>query len=205
MSCDIFSSIGSIGPLRFGWLGSAWTFKPIWFGLVWLDFLSAWLGLSFKLDQTELLTTLDLSSEVIRVEDFFLSLKISTHNINGLKSNPNKLTNLMEHIIQQKIDVCTLTDTNLMEREGFFTIPSRYKDTYRIFWASRDLEKMKGSGVACIVNQKWAKHHWETVVFSPYLLNVKFLFQNLQLNIWTIYTMPLDPLILQNSFDIIAK
>ena len=64
---------------------------------------------------------------------------------------------------------------------------------------------MKGSGVACIVNQKWAKHHWETVVFSPYLLNIKFLFQNLQINVWTIYAAPSDLLILQNSFNIITE
>ena len=47
------------------WLGSAWTFKPIWFGLAWFDFLSAWLGLSFKPDQAEPLTTLSKRNESI--------------------------------------------------------------------------------------------------------------------------------------------
>ncbi len=122
-----------------------------------------------------------------------------------MKSDPNKLTNLMEFINQQHIDICTLTDTNLTANEGLFTIPARFKDTYKIFWASRDMDKMKGSGVTCIVNQKWAKHHWETVACSPYLFNIHFLFQNLQLNVWTIYAAPSDPLILQNSFDLITE
>ena len=90
-------------------------------------------------------------------------------------------------------------------KRRLFNIPARFKDTYKIFWASRDLEKMKGSGVACIVHCKWAKHHWETVVFSPYLLNVRFLFQNLQLNVWTIYAAPSDLLILQDSFNLITE
>ena len=71
--------------------------------------------------------------------------------------------------------------------------------------ASNDRDKMKGSGVACIVNQKWAKYYWETVVISPYLLNIKFLFQNLQINVWTIYITPSDQSLLQQSFDLIAQ
>ena len=43
------------------------------------------------------------------------------------------------------------------------------------------------------------------MVYSPYLLNIRFLFQNLQFNVWTIYTVPSDPLILQNSFNIIME
>ena len=71
--------------------------------------------------------------ELIRFDELFLSLKISTHNINSLKSNLHKLTNLMEYITQQNIDIFTITDTNLTDQEGFFTIHPQYKSTHRIF------------------------------------------------------------------------
>ena len=61
-----------------------------------------------------------------------------THNINGLKCSLAKLTNLFEFIVQKQINICTITDMNLTDSEGFFAIHPQYKKDYRVFWVSKE-------------------------------------------------------------------
>ena len=54
----------------------------------------------------------------------------------------------------ERIDILTLTDTNLTSIEDSFNTHPKFRENIQIIWASKDKEKTKGSGVACIINQK---------------------------------------------------
>ncbi len=143
--------------------------------------------------------------ELALVDNLFLSLKIGTHNINGLKVNPHKLTTLLEFIQTEHVDIFTLSDTNLSTYEGLFAMHQKFKNSHKIFWAGKDEAKIKGSGVAVIVNNKWARHYWEHIIHSPYLMQVKFLFKQFQVHVWIIYTAPSETGSLNQILEIITR
>ena len=99
----------------------------------------------------------------------------------------------------------TLTDTNMTETEGKFATCHSFDDSFMVHWASKAPDKVKGSGLACVISKKWAAHFWNKTIFSPYLMVVKFLFKNFELWVWILYAAPSDPLLLQDSFLIIKK
>src|ERR1043165_4278326 len=48
------------------------------------------------------------------------NLNIAAHNINGLKRNNQKMETLCEWLIDNKIDIIGLSETNISSKEGFF-------------------------------------------------------------------------------------
>ena len=80
-----------------------------------------------------------------------------------------------------------------------------FTDSFAVHWALKDPDKLKSSGLACIISKKWAAHFWNKKVFSPYLMAVQFLFKNLELWVWILYAAPSEASILQDSFNIIES
>jgi len=93
-------------------------------------------------------------SELAYIDNLFLSLKVGTHNINGLKVNPHKLSTLLEFIQNEQVDIFTLSNTNLSTYGGLFAMHQKFKESYKIFWTGKVDTKVKGSGIAMIVNNK---------------------------------------------------
>src|SRR6266542_1121638 len=137
--------------------------------------------------------------------NFVSTLKIGTHNINGLRCNIDKLDNLIEFMKLEKIDIMTLTDTNLSSRDGRWAPLVDHARDFSIIWSDKAPDKIKGSGLACIINHKWRKHFWKADRISPYFMNVQFLFKGLIICIWIIYAAPADPAILTNALAHIQK
>ena len=137
--------------------------------------------------------------------NFVSTLKIGTHNINGLRCNVDKLDNLIEFMKLEKIDIMTLTDTNISARDGQWTPLVDHARDFSIIWSDKAPNKIKGSGLACIINHKWRKYFWKADKISPYLMNVRFLFKGLIICVWIIYAAPTDLSILPKALAHIQK
>ncbi len=137
--------------------------------------------------------------------NFVSTLKIGTHNINGLRCNVDRLDNLIEFMKLEKIDIMTLTDTNISSRDGQWTPLVDHARDFSIIWSDKDPDKIKGSGLACIINHKWRKYFWKADKISPYFMNVRFLLKGLIICVWIIYAAPADPSILPKALAHIQK
>src|SRR6266496_2336386 len=94
---------------------------------------------------------------------------------------------------------------NLLIYEGLFAMHRKFKDSYKIFWAGKEDTKIKESGVAMIINNKWARHFWEKIIHSPYLMQVKFLFKKFQVHVWILYVAPSEKGSLSKILEIITR
>ena len=96
------------------------------------------------------------------IEDY-RTLKIATHNINGIKGNSIKLEALLEWAKQEKIDIIGINETNTTERQNRFRM-SRQEE-YLGIWSDAEENKKKGLGVGLIMNKKWEKHEPKNSLF----------------------------------------
>src|SRR6266496_1957040 len=94
---------------------------------------------------------------------------------------------------------------NLLIYEGLFAMHRKFKDSYKIFWAGKEDTKIKESGVAMIINNKWARHFWEKIIHSPYLMQIKFLFKQFQVHVWILYVAPSEKGSLTKILDTITR
>lgn len=85
-----------------------------------------------------------------------IELSVASHNINGLKMNSQKIESLYEWMLDNKIDVMGLAETNISAKEGFFLVKNLVE--YKGFWANASSDKKKGSGVSLLVSKQWEKH-----------------------------------------------
>ena len=49
-----------------------------------------------------------------------MELRLATHNINGLKANGQKIEQLQDWIVDNKINILGLAETNISGKKGFF-------------------------------------------------------------------------------------
>jgi hypothetical protein len=84
----------------------------------------------------------------------FPTLTIATHNINGIKTNINKLHNLINTL--EKHDIIGLNEMNLTKKEGSYI--NKQITTGSIIWSTKTSNKYKGAGAAIYFNEKWFKH-----------------------------------------------
>src|SRR5205823_5494070 len=133
----------------------------------------------------------------------FLKLAIGTHNINGLKGSPNKLSRSIEFMKLTNIDIMTFTETNISSLEGAHIIPPSLSPDYHGIWTNKVADKQKGSGLGIVMNHKWYLHHYITTPLSPYIMVSKFLFQNREIWIWTIYNAPSEDDVLKTAVELI--
>jgi exonuclease III len=94
-------------------------------------------------------------------------------------------------------------------KDGKFAVANIHKDQFVSYWSDSDPAKLKGSGVALIVNNKWASHYCSHQVYSPYLMAVEFAFRkNRRIWIWIFYAAPSNrntDLSTAHAFKIILK
>lgn len=142
-------------------------------------------------------------------QNLFLDLKISTHNINGLKTDPHKLFHLIEYMMNENIDMMAINETNIDGKTGKFIIHETQKDKVKGYWSNSVSDKIKGSGVALIVNDKWASHYYQHKEYSPYLMVVKFIFRkHCQIWVWIVYAAPSErqtQFSLENTINILSE
>ena len=81
----------------------------------------------------------------------YRTLNIATHNINRIKGKITKLELLAEWGTREKIDIIRINESNISERIGKFTLKN--DSVYLGFWMSAEENKLKGSGVAFLVNK----------------------------------------------------
>ena len=93
----------------------------------------------------------------------------------------------------------------MTKAEGKFDTCHTFNDSFTIHWASKALDKLKDSGLACVISKKWAAHFWNKTIFFLYLMAIKFLSKNLELWVWIIYAAPSELSMLQDSLSIIDE
>jgi len=82
------------------------------------------------------------------------TLKISTHNINGIKNDKLKLFNMVNWAREKDIKILGISDTNIGKKEGKWINDRELKDMgYTGYWSNKD-QKIKGSGVAILVKNE---------------------------------------------------
>ena len=120
----------------------------------------------------------------------FSTLKLGTHNINGLKVNSHKLDMFLDQMREENIDIIGISETNISERQGKFLIPKG--SDYIGFWAKASENKIKGSGVGLVIKRNWEKHIGQIDRFRNYYISVLLLFKKVKLIVINIYIPPSD-------------
>ncbi|GBB97960.1 hypothetical protein RclHR1_31030001, partial [Rhizophagus clarus] len=96
-------------------------------------------------------------------KNFFLSLNIVTHNINGCGTEETfyKLDSLLSYMKSNNIDILTLTETNLDPFKGEALARNIDDHNFHIIFGNKQADKIKGSDTAIIISQKWFHHLYE--------------------------------------------
>ena len=81
-----------------------------------------------------------------------IELNLAIYNINGLKSNNQKVEALYAWALDNNIDILELAETNITAKEGNFLTKSW--NEHRNYWASADPDKKKGSGVSLLIGKQ---------------------------------------------------
>ena len=85
------------------------------------------------------------------IEDY-RTLKIATHNINGIKGSFSKLELLLDWAKKEKIDIIGINETNTTERQNKFNISKQ--EEFVGIWSVAKTNKKKDSGVGLLINRK---------------------------------------------------
>ena len=83
----------------------------------------------------------DEHNECIEIIEDYRTLKIATHNINGVKGNIVKLEMLMDWASREKIDLIGINETNITERQISFSM-NKQKE-YLGIWTDAEVNKRK--------------------------------------------------------------
>ncbi|RIA98897.1 Endonuclease/exonuclease/phosphatase [Glomus cerebriforme] len=114
------------------------------------------------------------------------NLNILHNNINGLKHNPTKLTQLAEFALDSNAYIVGITETNIDSKASKF-IP--FNDYYKGYFSECD-DKINGSGVVLLVHEIWLKHLEKIDSPNPYSLEATFYFKECTCHIGVVYMEP---------------
>ncbi|RIA81887.1 hypothetical protein C1645_836237 [Glomus cerebriforme] len=103
------------------------------------------------------------------------NLNILYNNVNGLRHNPIKLTQLAKFAFNSNTYIIGIMKTNIDSKAVKF-IP--FNDHYKGFFSDCD-DKIKGSGVALLVHEIWLKHLGKIESSNPYYLKATFYFKGI--------------------------
>ena len=115
-------------------------------------------------------------------------LNIATHNINGIKSNIQKIDSLYEWAIDNSIDILGVAETNISSKEGMWI--TREHTKFRSFWSSSNKDKKKGSGVGLLISDQWEKYIGQIDKVNEYLISVSLVLKQLEIIIIMLYIPP---------------
>jgi len=120
------------------------------------------------------------------------TLKILTHNINGIKNDKLKLFNMVNWARKKDIKILGISNINIGKKEGKWINDRKLKDMgYTGYWSNKD-QKIKGSRVAILVKNEWAKHIGSVISINPYLIEVKLFFKGVTIKVIQLYALPND-------------
>jgi len=115
------------------------------------------------------------------------------------------LFNIINWAREKDIKVLGLSDTNIDNKEGNWINEKELTNMgYKGFWSKRDI-KVKGSGVAIIVNNEWAKHVESVISINPYVIEIKMFFKGITIKIIQLYTAPSDDRTLKTILEYIKN
>jgi exonuclease III len=118
-------------------------------------------------------------------------IKITCHNINGLKTRGWKLENLLGWAEEEEIAFLGITETNITEKEGKILVHN-LNTRFKGYWTSAASDKKKGSGVGILIDETWEKHVGAVKRPNEYMIEVKLYFKQLVLIIIGVYIPPND-------------
>ncbi|CAB4480688.1 unnamed protein product [Rhizophagus irregularis] len=118
----------------------------------------------------------------------FPTLSFATHNINGLKSNPDKLYSLIDDL--KDFDIIGLNETNISPKDGKY-INNELNEGH-IIWSKCDPIKKKGKDMALYMKDKWAKHIGKILNPTDNILYVQLIFKQCSISIVQVYMPPND-------------
>ncbi|CAG8623627.1 1811_t:CDS:2 [Rhizophagus irregularis] len=108
----------------------------------------------------------------------FPTLSFATHNINGLKSNPDKLYSLIDDL--KDFNIIGLNETNISPKDGKY-INNELNEGH-IIWSKCDPIKKKGKDMALYMKDKWAKHIGKILNPTDNILYVQLIFKQCDFN-----------------------
>src|ERR1700722_13320057 len=118
----------------------------------------------------------------------FLSCHTAHHNINGIKGDTLKLLALVDKLKDKHI--IGLIETNLDKAGGAALNHDLYNQfALKGIWSTRD-NKIKGSGVALLINAAWEKHISKIIHHGHYMIQLLLQFKGANLHIFQIYLPP---------------
>ncbi|EXX64728.1 hypothetical protein RirG_140060 [Rhizophagus irregularis DAOM 197198w] len=118
----------------------------------------------------------------------FPTLSFATHNINGLKSNPDKLYSLIDDL--KDFNIIGLNETNISPKDGKY-INNELNEGH-IIWSKCDPIKKKGKDMALYMKDKWAKHIGKILNPTDNILYVQLIFKQCSISIVQVYMPPND-------------
>ena len=104
--------------------------------------------------------------------------------------NEQKLIALANLGKEEELDIIGIAETNIKEKEGKWI--QTKQQGYVSFWSSKEEDKLKGSGIGVLVNERWAKHIGRVIKYSAYLLKIEFFFKKIVIQVWVVYLPPAD-------------
>src|SRR5205085_7884095 len=111
------------------------------------------------------------------------SLKIHSLNTNGLLEDYKQLS-LIDHIIENQIDIFGISETHLNSKEAKFSTISKNLTNYQKFWAPCDCRQ---GGVGIIIHKHIAKYIGKIQTFKNFLIEIDLFFKNSHIKLIQIY------------------
>src|SRR2546429_2271782 len=106
----------------------------------------------------------------------------------------------MDWCEEQHMDIIGISETNLTDKESAFLVPI---DKDYISVSTGKDNKIKGSGVALLLEERWAAHIGQKRVLDHYLIHVTLMFKGCKLSIIQLYCPPNDKEIQKKIKDFI--
>jgi hypothetical protein len=103
----------------------------------------------------------------------FPTLRVATHNINGLKGANTKLHHLISEL--NNYDIIGLYETNLCKQDAHF-INQQISSYGKCIFSINSQNKVKGSGILLFITHRWSKHIGKITNPNDYLLSVSLFF-----------------------------
>ena len=119
------------------------------------------------------------------------NLKLACHNINGLKSNNQKLLHLLDWAKEKDIDILGITETNISDKKDHYILLQN--SPYKMCWTSSSFNKKKGSGLGVAIREKIQKYTGNFKKHNEYLLEFHIILKCLRLDVLIMYLPPNDP------------